>query len=88
VTRTAYLVPAALSLGCALSLVVRERVTPVSIDIASTRAPTRGLSSGPVIFPVRMSVVLPTCARAVTGNESAARRAIPAKEVRKQNRGI
>jgi len=47
---------------CPLSFVVRERVTPVSIEVASTRAPTIGFPSGDVILPVMMSVVLPTCA--------------------------
>src|SRR5689334_9767514 len=54
-----------------LSLVVRERVTPVSTDIASTRAPSTGFPSGDVILPVMISVVLPTCARAAPGNTDA-----------------
>ena len=45
-----------------LSFVWACRVISVSIDIASTSAPSMGWPRGSVTVPVRMSVVVPTCA--------------------------
>jgi hypothetical protein len=63
------------------AFVARERLTPVSTEVAVTWAPSMGAPRSLVTRPVTMSVVLPTCAPAVAGARAGetATTAAPAK---------
>src|SRR6266550_3419809 len=47
------------------------RLIPVSLEVASTRAPTIGCPADPITRPMIMSVVAPTWARANPGSNAA-----------------